>query len=81
MAVQVRSRPTCAAPCAANWSAHSERRESGDVHFERVIIETTGLADPARVAQTLFIEPDIAENFKLDAIVTVIDAVHAHLQL
>ena len=59
----------------------SERRESGDIHFERVIIETTGLADPAPVAQTFFIEPDIAENYKLDAIVTVVDAVHAHMQL
>lgn len=59
----------------------SDRRECGDIHFERVIIETTGLADPAPVAQTFFIEPDIAENFKLDAIVTVIDAVHAHRQL
>jgi G3E family GTPase len=59
----------------------SERRESGDIHFERVIIETTGLADPAPVAQTFFIEPDIAENYKLDAIVTLVDAVHAHMQL
>jgi len=59
----------------------SERRETGDIQFERVIIETTGLADPAPVAQTFFIEPDIAENFKLDAIVTVVDAVHAHMQL
>ncbi|MCQ8180533.1 GTP-binding protein [Methylomonas sp. SURF-1] len=59
----------------------SQRRETGEVHFERVIIETTGLADPAPVAQTFFIEPDIAENYKLDAIVTVVDAVHAHMQL
>jgi len=59
----------------------SERRESGDIHFERVIIETTGLADPAPVAQTFFIEQDIAENYKLDAILTVVDAVHAHQQL
>ncbi|WP_445371248.1 CobW family GTP-binding protein [Methylomonas sp. HW2-6] len=59
----------------------SDRREKGDIHFERVIIETTGLADPAPVAQTFFIEADIAENYKLDAIVTVVDAVHAHQQL
>lgn len=59
----------------------SDRRESGEIHFERVIIETIGLADPAPVAQTFFIEQDIAENFKLDAIVTVVDAVHAHQQL
>ncbi|MBL1262555.1 CobW family GTP-binding protein [Candidatus Methylomicrobium oryzae] len=59
----------------------SERRESGEAVFERVIIETTGLADPAPVAQTFFIDQDIAENYKLDAIVTVVDAVHAHQQL
>lgn len=59
----------------------SDRRVSGDIHFERVIIETTGLADPAPVAQTFFIEQDIAEHYKLDAIVTVVDAVHAQQQL
>ncbi|MBS3963479.1 MAG: GTP-binding protein [Methylomonas sp.] len=59
----------------------SERRERGDIHFERVIIETTGLADPAPVAQTFFVEEDIAENFKLDAVITLVDAVHGHLQL
>ena len=59
----------------------SDSRESGDIHFERVIIETTGLADPSPVEQTFFIEQDIAENYKLDAIVTVVDAVHAHQQL
>ncbi|MBD9363502.1 CobW family GTP-binding protein [Methylomonas fluvii] len=59
----------------------SDGRESGALLFERVIIETTGLADPAPVAQTFFIDENIAENFKLDAIVTVVDAVHAHHQL
>ncbi len=59
----------------------SDRRGSGDIQFERVIIETTGLADPAPVAQTFFIEQDIAEHYKLDAIITVVDAVHAHQQL
>ncbi|WP_426992951.1 CobW family GTP-binding protein [Methylomonas sp. CM2] len=59
----------------------SERRESGELYFERVVIETTGLADPAPVAQTFFIDQDIAENYKLDAIVTVVDAAHAHQQL
>jgi G3E family GTPase len=57
------------------------RRESGEAVFERVIIETTGLADPAPVAQTFFIDQDIAENYKLDAIVTVVDALHAPQQL
>ncbi|WP_415880372.1 CobW family GTP-binding protein [Methylomonas sp. TEB] len=59
----------------------SDGRESGELQFERVIIETTGLADPAPVAQTFFIDENIAENYQLDAIITVVDAVHAHLQL
>lgn len=45
--------------------------------FERVLIETTGLADPAPVAQTFFVDEEIADFYKLDAIVTVVDAKHA----
>ncbi|MFC4601877.1 CobW family GTP-binding protein [Cohnella hongkongensis] len=51
------------------------------VDFDRVVIETTGLADPAPVAQTFFVDQEIAENFKLDAIVTVVDAKHADQHL
>lgn len=49
--------------------------------FSRVIIETTGLADPAPVAQTFFIDEEIAAHYTLDAIVTVVDALHAPAQL
>ena len=47
-----------------------------------VIIETTGLADPAPVAQTFFVDDDIEENYTLDGIITVVDAKHIiqHLQ-
>lgn len=44
--------------------------------FDAVIIETTGLADPAPVAQTFFVDDDIAEMYKLDGIITVVDAKH-----
>lgn len=44
--------------------------------FDYVLIETTGLADPAPVAQTFFVDDEIREAFKLDGIVTVIDAKH-----
>ncbi len=57
------------------------KRENGELYFDRVIIETTGLADPAPVAQTFFIEPDISEYYLLDAIITVVDAKHALNQL
>ena len=59
----------------------AQKRDNGDVYFERVIIETTGLADPAPVAQTFFVDETIAEKYLLDAIITVVDAKHALLQL
>ena len=57
------------------------RREANPAAFDRIIIETTGLADPAPVAQTFFIDDDIAAYYTLDAIVTVVDALHAPTQL
>lgn len=44
--------------------------------FERIVVETTGLADPAPVAQTFFVDEDVRASAKLDAIVTVVDAKH-----
>jgi G3E family GTPase len=58
-----------------------ERRALGEIGFDRVLIETTGLADPAPVAQTFFVEESIREHYRLDAIVTVVDARHACQQL
>ena len=58
-----------------------ERRQSGDAKFDRVIIETTGLADPGPVAQTFFIDDEIAEYYLLDAVITVVDARHGQKQL
>ena len=57
------------------------KRTAGTLQFDRVVIETTGLADPAPVAQTFFVDEDITQNFMLDAIVTLVDAKHAPLQL
>ena len=44
--------------------------------FDGVLIETTGLADPAPVAQTFFVDEKVVERYKLDGIVTVVDAKH-----
>jgi G3E family GTPase len=44
--------------------------------FDQIVIETTGLADPAPVAQTFFVDPEISSQLRLDAIVTVVDAKH-----
>ena len=49
--------------------------------LDAIIVETTGLADPAPVAQTFFVDQDVSERTKLDAIVTVADAVHLDKQL
>jgi G3E family GTPase len=57
------------------------KRKAGTVKFDRVIIETTGLADPAPVAQTFFVDEDITLAYRLDAIVTLVDAKHAPQQL
>jgi len=57
------------------------RRRKGELDFERVVIETTGLADPGPVAQTFFMDDEIAETFLLDSILTLVDAKHANDQL
>jgi G3E family GTPase len=44
--------------------------------FDGILVETTGLADPAPVAQTFFVDDDVRRNTRLDAIVTVVDAKH-----
>jgi G3E family GTPase len=59
----------------------AEKRRKGELHFDRVIIETTGLADPGPVAQTFFMDELVAESYLLDAIVTLVDVKHAHQQL
>ena len=47
-----------------------------DEQFDRIIIETSGMADPNPVAQTFFVDEDVATYYTLDAIVTMVDAVH-----
>ncbi|MBK9685258.1 MAG: GTP-binding protein [Betaproteobacteria bacterium] len=59
----------------------AEKRRKGELDFERVVIETTGLADPGPVAQTFFMDDEIAESYLLDSILTLVDAKHAAGQL
>ena len=59
----------------------NRRRTAGEIKFDRVIIETTGLAAPSPVAQTFFIDDDIADAYLLDAVITVVDAKHGNQQL
>jgi G3E family GTPase len=55
-------------------------RKSG-LAFDRVVIETSGLADPAPVIQSFVLDEVLREHFALDAIVTVVDARHLAMQL
>ncbi len=57
------------------------KKRRGELDFERIVIETTGLADPGPVAQTFFMDEEIAESFLLDSILTLVDAKHAATQL
>jgi G3E family GTPase len=59
----------------------AEKKRKGELDFERVVIETTGLADPGPVAQTFFMDDEIAETYLLDSILTLVDAKHADAQL
>src|SRR5690606_25803607 len=53
-----------------------QKREAGDIKFDRVILETTGMANPGPVCQTFFMDDDVAGYFRLDAVITVVDAKH-----
>jgi G3E family GTPase len=55
----------------------AEKKRKGELDFSRVVIETTGLADPGPVAQTFFMDDEIAESYLLDSILTLVDAKHA----
>ena len=59
----------------------AEKRRKGELQFDRVVIETTGLADPGPVAQTFFMDDEIAESYLLDSVLTLVDAKHAGGQL
>ena len=56
------------------------KKRQGLLDFDRVVIETTGLADPGPVAQTFFMDDEIAESYLLDSILTLVDAKHAPMQ-
>lgn len=59
----------------------AEKKRKGELDFDRVVIETTGLADPGPVAQTFFMDDEIAESYLLDSVLTLVDAKHGDHQL
>lgn len=62
-------------------SSLAAKRAAGELDFDHVVIETTGLANPGPVAQTFFIEEEVAMHYLVDAVITVVDAKHAMHQL
>ncbi|HEY0847717.1 MAG TPA: GTP-binding protein [Noviherbaspirillum sp.] len=59
----------------------AQKRNDGELDFDHVVIETTGLANPGPVAQTFFMDDEVAMHYMLDAVITVVDARHAMQQL
>ncbi|MEC5215120.1 G3E family GTPase [Actimicrobium sp. GrIS 1.19] len=59
----------------------ARRRDAGEIVFDHLVIETTGLANPGPVAQTFFVDDAVASHYVLDAVITVVDAKHAMQQL
>jgi G3E family GTPase len=57
------------------------KRQGSGRGFDAIVIETTGLADPAPVAQTFFMDDDVRARTKLDSVTTVVDAKHVQLRL
>jgi G3E family GTPase len=62
-------------------AALAQKRDAGELQFDRIIIETTGLANPGPVAQTFFVDEEVGAHYMLDAVLTVVDARHAMGQL
>ena len=62
-------------------SSLAQKRAAGELDFDRIIIETTGLANPGPVAQTFFVDEEVGAYYMLDAVLTVVDARHAMAQL
>jgi G3E family GTPase len=62
-------------------SALADKRARGELAFDRIVIETTGLANPGPVAQTFFVDEEVGAHYMLDAVLTVVDARHAMAQL
>jgi G3E family GTPase len=59
----------------------AQQRADGLIAFDRILIETTGLANPGPVAQTFFVDEEVGAHYLLDAVLTVVDARHAMAQL
>ncbi|MBD2810002.1 GTPase [Xenorhabdus sp. Vera] len=55
--------------------------DKGQIYFDRLIIECTGMADPGPITQTFFSHEVLCQRFLLDGVITLVDAAHAEQQL
>ncbi|HAU7003320.1 TPA: GTPase [Salmonella enterica subsp. enterica serovar Havana] len=58
-----------------------DSRDRGDIAFDRLVIECTGMADPGPIIQTFFSHDVLCERYLLDGVVALVDAVHANEQM
>ncbi|VEB98015.1 Uncharacterized GTP-binding protein YjiA [Cedecea lapagei] len=58
-----------------------DSRDKGEIQFDRLIVECTGMADPGPILQAFFAHEIICERYLLDGVITLVDAVHANSQL
>jgi G3E family GTPase len=65
----------------ATLTGLARQRSESELAFDQVMIETTGLADPGPVAQTFFLDDEVAARYRPDAVLTLVDAVHGMEQL
>ena len=58
-----------------------DKRAAGAISFDRVVIETTGMANPGPVTQTFFVDEAVGTRYRIDGVITVVDAKHGHQTL
>ena len=58
-----------------------DKRAAGSIYFDRVVIETTGMANPGPVTQTFFVDEAVGTRYRIDGVITVVDAKHGHQTL
>jgi G3E family GTPase len=58
-----------------------DNRDNGTIHFDRLVIECTGMADPGPIIQTFFSHEILCERYLLDGVIALVDAVHADDQM
>ncbi|MBZ4256009.1 hypothetical protein LAN29_20760, partial [Mycobacterium tuberculosis] len=58
-----------------------DSRDRGEIEFDRLVIECTGMADPGPIIQTFFSHQVLCERYLLDGVIALVDAVHADQQM